>query len=77
MDNKANAIEIMNFGKPERIALGFPAHFTGYLGVNHEGFNGGGHHLPVGSWWTDIWGTGWHKEFPDVMGFPKNARLRK
>ena len=75
MNNKANAIEIMNFGKPERITLGLPSHFAGYLGVNHEGFDGGGHHLPVGSWWTDIWGTGWHKEFPDVMGFPKKCPL--
>lgn len=46
-----------------------------YVGCNHEGYAGGGHHLPVGSRWTDIWGTAWEKEHADVMGFPKGHPL--
>ncbi|MDD3867391.1 MAG: uroporphyrinogen decarboxylase family protein [Eubacteriales bacterium] len=31
--------------------------------------------MPVGSKWTDIWQTEWHKEHADVMGFPKGTPL--
>jgi len=49
---------------------GAPLHLVAYLGCNHEGYHGGGHHLPVGSSWADIWGTTWRREHPGVMGFP-------
>jgi len=48
-----------------------PAHGVAYRGCNHEGYEGGGHHLPVGTRWTDIWGTVWQKELDGVMGFPQ------
>ncbi|MFH1709281.1 MAG: uroporphyrinogen decarboxylase family protein [Planctomycetota bacterium] len=72
---KQNALEIMTFGKPDRVTGGPPEHGICYTGCNHEGFTEGGHHLPVGSHWTDIWGVGWHKEYEGVMGFPKGNPL--
>lgn len=47
-----------------------PSHGIGYKGCHHEGYAGGGHHLPAGSCWTDIWGTMWQRLHPEVMGFP-------
>jgi uroporphyrinogen decarboxylase len=53
-----------------------PCHSVGYFGVNHQGFDAPeGHNVPVGTRWTDIWGTGWHKEHAGVMGFPEVAPL--
>jgi uroporphyrinogen decarboxylase len=71
MNARQNALEIIRFGRPERIVCGLPSHGLGYLGVNHEGYVGGGHHLPVGSVWTDVWGTTWKRELDGVMGFPQ------
>jgi uroporphyrinogen decarboxylase len=71
MNPKENAQRIIHFDHPERIVEGPPGHGIGYHGVNHEGYSGGGHHLPVGSFWTDIWGTGWQLEQEGVMGFPR------
>jgi uroporphyrinogen decarboxylase len=75
MNNKLNALEIIRFGKPERVMAGIPSYGVGYHGVNHQGYGdagmASGHDRPVGSKWFDIWGVGWHKEYPDVMGFPK------
>ena len=75
MNTKENALRIVRFDHPERIMGGCPIHNFGYLGCNHEGFNGGGHHLPVGSVWQDIWGTEWHLEHDGVMGFPRGNPL--
>ena len=75
MTDKQNALEIIRFGKPERIVSGLSDYGLSYLGCDHEGYEGGGHHLPVGSKWTDIWGTVWHKEHADVMGFPRGNPL--
>lgn len=75
MTEKQNALEIIRFGKPERITGGLKDYGLQYLGCNHEGYTGGGHHLPVGSKWTDIWGTVWHKEHAGVMGFPRGNPL--
>lgn len=52
-----------------------PQYGVAYFSCNHEGFDGGGHHLPVGSRWTDIWGVVWHREHEGVMGFPRGAPL--
>ncbi len=75
MTPRENALRNIRFDNPERITGGLPTHGIGYYGVNHEGFDGGGHHLPVGSRWTDIWGTEWHREHAGVMGFPRGNPL--
>jgi len=75
MDAKQNALEILRFGRPERVVSGVPTHGLGYRGCNHEGYTGGGHHLPVGSAWADIWGVGWELEHEGVMGFPRGHPL--
>ena len=71
MNPKENALRIIRFSKPERVMKEPPCHTMTYHGCNHEGYLGGGHHLPVGSSWTDIWGTGWQREHEGVMGFPR------
>jgi uroporphyrinogen decarboxylase len=71
MNEKENALRILNFSQPERVVEEMPTYILQYTGVNHERQDGsGGHHLPVGSQWTDIWGTGWHKIHTGVMGMP-------
>ncbi len=75
MNAKENAIRIIRFNAPERVLTGCPAHDLAYRGANHEGYNGGGHHLPVGSEWTDIWGVTWRREHEGVMGFPRGNPL--
>jgi uroporphyrinogen decarboxylase len=75
MDACENARRIIAFDRPERIVAQCPDHVLAYLGCNHEGFDGGGHHLPVGSHWTDIWGTVWFREHGGVMGFPREFPL--
>jgi len=75
MKAKDNALRTIRFAGPERITGGCPTQSIAYLGCNHEGFGGGGHHLPVGSVWRDIWGTEWHREHEGVMGFPRGAPL--
>ncbi|MBM3236699.1 hypothetical protein FJZ31_10440 [Candidatus Poribacteria bacterium] len=60
MNAKENALCIIHFDTPERIVTGCPTRGIAYRGCNHEGYIGGGHHLPLGSRWTDIWGTTWH-----------------
>ena len=75
MNAKENALRIIRFDNPERVESGCPVYGIGYRGCNHEGFQGGGHHLPVGSVWIDIWGTEWHREHDGVMGFPRGNPL--
>ncbi len=75
MNDKQNAYQIIAFGAPERVLTGVPAHTVAFHGANHEGFHGGGHHLPVGSEWTDIWGVQWRREQEGVMGFPRGHPL--
>ena len=75
MRRKENALEIIRFGHPERVVPGLDGYGLCYHGCNHEGYEGGGHHLPVGAKWLDIWGTGWQKEHADVMGFPRGNPL--
>jgi uroporphyrinogen decarboxylase len=71
MNAKENALRIIRFDRPERVVKGPPSHVVAYRGCNHEGYTGGGHHLPVGSAWCDIWGVGWRREHEGVMGFPR------
>jgi len=71
MNAKENALRIIRFDDPERIVEGPPTHEVGYLGCNHEGYEAPGHDVPVGTTWTDVWGTTWQKEKEGVMGFPR------
>ena len=71
MNAKQNALEIIRFGRPERVMTGAPCHVISYLGCNHENFEGRGHDQPVGTRWTDVWGTVWQKEQEGIMGFPQ------
>ena len=75
MNAKQNALRILRFDRPEWVMSGCPTHDIGYRGCNHEGYDGGGHHLPVGSVWQDIWGTEWQREHEGVMGFPRGNPL--
>lgn len=75
MNAKENARRIIAFDRPERVAVAPPAHTVAFFGANHEGFEGGGHHLPVGSEWVDIWGVRWRREHEGVMGFPRGNPL--
>jgi len=74
MDDRQNAMEIIRFGKPERVMSALPAREVGYLGANQQGYGdtgmSDGHQRPAGSRWLDIWGTGWVKDHPEAMGFP-------
>ena len=75
MNAKENALRIIHFDSPERVVGGAPVYNLCYHGCHHEGFDGGGHDCPVGTRWTDIWGTEWHKELDGVMGFPRGHPL--
>ncbi len=75
MTDRENALELIRFGRPERVAFGVPFRRVAYLGCDHRGYEGGGHHSPVGSSWTDIWGTVWRREHEGVMGFPRGNPL--
>jgi uroporphyrinogen decarboxylase len=72
---RENALRIVRFDRPEYVMAACPIHAISYFGCHHEGFDGGGHHLPVGSAWQDIWGTQWHLEHEGVMGFPRGNPL--
>ncbi len=69
MNAKENALRIVRFDDPERIVGWPPAREVAYLGCNHEGHDAPGHNVPVGTTWTDVWGTLWQKEQEGVMGF--------
>ncbi|MGC9349970.1 MAG: hypothetical protein ACP5JG_17660, partial [Anaerolineae bacterium] len=75
MNARENALRILRFDEPERVVPRPPAHNVAFFGANHEGYDGGGHHLPVGSRWRDIWGVEWHREHRGVMGFPRGHPL--
>ena len=71
MNDKENALRIIRFDAPERVTTGAPTYGVGYRGCNHEGYDAPGHDVPVGTTWTDVWGTTWQKEQAGVMGFPR------
>ncbi len=75
MGPKQNALRIIKFDNPERVMGGVPQYQACFNGCNHEGYYGGGHDCAVGTKWTDIWGTEWHKEHEGVMGFPRGNPL--
>jgi uroporphyrinogen decarboxylase len=75
MNAKENALRIIRFDQPERIVSGAPTHGVHYRGCNHESYDNGGHDCPVGTVWTDVWGTVWRKELEGVMGFPRRHPL--
>jgi uroporphyrinogen decarboxylase len=62
----------LKFQPVDRVLHHEPTYEAHYFGANHEGFDWAqGDDSPVGSRWTDIWGTGWHKLHPGVMGMPE------
>jgi uroporphyrinogen decarboxylase len=81
VNDKETARRIIAFDAPDRVLVAPPSHSVAFYGANHEGFptgpgdDGGGHHLPVGSQWVDIWGVRWHREHEGVMGFPRGHPL--
>jgi uroporphyrinogen decarboxylase len=78
MNAKENALRIIRFDHPERVAQSPPTYTLLYQGCNHEAYDGElGDDHPVGSRWTDIWGIGWHKIQEGVMGLPKANPLAK
>jgi uroporphyrinogen decarboxylase len=72
---RENARRIIHFDDPAYIMPKPPVYEIAHFGANHEGFSGGGHDVPVGTRWVDIWGTEWHKSHAGVMGFPKGYPL--
>ena len=77
MDQVENFLRILRFEQPERVISNLPVYGLHYFGMNHEGFEGGGDEEPVGTRWTDIWSTGWHKIHDGVMGMPEVCPLAK
>lgn len=77
MDAKQNALEVLRFGRPERVVGFMPSHGVCYFGANHEGFDAprAENSVAVGGKWTDIWGVEWEKEYEGIMGFPKGHPL--
>ena len=71
MNAKENALRIIRFDHPERVASEPPAYWVKYMGCDHETYDGFGPSSPVGSKWVDIWGTGFQREMAGVMGFPR------
>lgn len=75
MTELQNFLELVRFGAPERIPARIPDYGLHYRGCNHDDAEGHGHHSPVGTAWSDIWGTVWHKDLEGVMGFPRGFPL--
>jgi uroporphyrinogen decarboxylase len=78
MNQRENALRILQFDHPERVTTGMPVYELCYQGCNHETITGeGGDGSPVGAEWEDIWGTRWHKIQEGVMGLPRGYPLGK
>lgn len=75
MNARENALRIIRFDHPERVVGCVPTHGLSYLGCNHEGYDGQTMDCPVGTTWTDVWGTVMHKEQVGVMAFPRGFPL--
>ena len=73
MNKKDIAMEVLRFKRSDVLLDWFPSFEMSYYGANHEGYdtNGKSHDVPVGTFWTDVWGVGWLKEQEGVMGFPR------
>jgi Uroporphyrinogen-III decarboxylase len=79
MNKKDIALEVLRFKRSDVLLGCFPAFEMSYYGANHEGYetNGKSHDVPVGTFWTDVWGVGWLKEQEGVMGFPCKNPISK
>jgi uroporphyrinogen decarboxylase len=80
MNQVENYLRAIAFNHPAWVPRRSPVYLLRYYGCNHEGFDPhdaptgariGGDDAPTGARWFDIWGTGWHKIHPDVMGLPE------
>lgn len=71
MNAVENFLRIVRFDAPERVISKIPVQVIRYTGDMHEDYAGnGGDVSPVGTIWTDIWGTSWSKLQEEVMGLP-------
>ncbi|MBE0697169.1 MAG: hypothetical protein IH586_09615, partial [Anaerolineaceae bacterium] len=71
MNPVENFLSTIRFEPAEWIPSSPAVFELSYYGANHEGFDWAlSHDSPLGTRWTDIWGTGWHKIHPGVMGMP-------
>jgi uroporphyrinogen decarboxylase len=77
VDERENALRIIRFNYPERVATRPPLYEIRYHGANHEGFEGDSDDSLAGSRWFDVWGTGWHKVHAGVMGLPEVTPLAR
>jgi uroporphyrinogen decarboxylase len=71
VNQRENALRILRFDHPERVAMGMPNWGVCYVGCNNDGYDIGENDAPVGQPWTDIWGVVWERELPGIMGYPK------
>jgi uroporphyrinogen decarboxylase len=66
-----NFLHTLHFQPADWIPSAAAVFELSYYGANHQGFDWSlSHDSPLGTRWTDIWGTGWHKIHPGVMGMP-------
>jgi uroporphyrinogen decarboxylase len=77
MDDRENALRIINFDQPERVLPLPPLKKVAYFGCDHEPFEGVGPEGPVGTTWTTVWGTVMRKEQEGIMGFPQECPLAR
>ncbi len=76
MTPRENLLRVLNRAQPAWVPSGLPLYGLRYLGANHESWDGsGGDGSRAGARWTDVWGVGWRKELPDVMGLVEHPPL--
>ena len=76
MTAKENLQRVLAFDHPAFVPMSVPVYMLHYNGAGHEARDGSaGDGAPAGARWTDIWGVGWHKELPDVMGMVEYSPL--
>lgn len=69
MNPVENFRRVLRFEQPEWVPYAPPVYELRWFGANHEGFEcPEGDDSPAGAAWTDVWGVGWRKIHPGVMG---------
>ncbi len=76
MTPRENLLRVVDYEQPEWIPTWLPLYELRYVGAGHESWDGsGGDGSPAGARWTDVWGVGWRKKLPDVMGLVERPPL--
>ena len=76
LTQRENLLRVLSGDHPEYVPTTIPCFGLGYVGGNHEALDGsGGDASPAGARWVDIWGVGWHKALPEVMGLTESYPL--